>query len=239
MPSTSARKVDAGREALTVYLPDTRGVTISPWGKGNLKLGPDVYTYSRLPGDGREGTCPGATNWCEEHCYAVRVEESTPVVWDMWRQNSVTGILPAVLPLGAKYVRLHVSGDFDTELYVGRWQTLVRQNPEVLFWTYTRSWQTPHLLPGLERLAAEPNMQLFASMDTDIDELPPATFRRAWLADDHRAKLHGERNDALWIAAGNRPALICPEERGVEPNCQDCGYCMRSLRRGDVVFLVH
>lgn len=35
---------------LTVYLPDTRGVVVSPFGRGNLKIGPGVYTYSRLPG---------------------------------------------------------------------------------------------------------------------------------------------------------------------------------------------
>lgn len=35
---------------LVVYIPDTRGVVISRFGKGNLKIGLGVYTYSRLPG---------------------------------------------------------------------------------------------------------------------------------------------------------------------------------------------
>jgi|SRR6185436_1077923 len=35
---------------LVLYRPDTRGVTMSPFGLGNLKIGPGVYTYSRLPG---------------------------------------------------------------------------------------------------------------------------------------------------------------------------------------------
>lgn len=35
---------------LVLYRPDTRGVTMSPYGLGNLKIGPGVYTYSRLPG---------------------------------------------------------------------------------------------------------------------------------------------------------------------------------------------
>lgn len=35
---------------LTVYIPDTRGVKLSSYGLGNLKIGPGVHTYSRLPG---------------------------------------------------------------------------------------------------------------------------------------------------------------------------------------------
>lgn len=35
---------------LTVYIPDTRGVVLSRYGLGNLKIGPGVHTYSRLPG---------------------------------------------------------------------------------------------------------------------------------------------------------------------------------------------
>lgn len=35
---------------LVYYIPDTRGVVQSRYGLGNLKIGPNVHSYSRLPG---------------------------------------------------------------------------------------------------------------------------------------------------------------------------------------------
>lgn len=245
-------KVAAGKQELTVYLPDTRGVTISRWGRGNLKLGMDgVYTYSRLPGR-IGGTCPGATLVCQDICYAKRVIK-TPDVWDVWARNSQGNDLPdEPLPPAAKIVRIHVSGDFDTDLYIMRWVKVVSERPDVRFFAFTRSWRIPALLPFLERLRAFPNMNLLASMDTDTQELPPEGWRRAWLADDIRA-ISGsgpgaEQGLDFWLgdegqhnfkAVDGRPVYVCPEETGRKANCQECNYCVKGRNGGDVVFLVH
>lgn len=70
---------------LTVYLPDTRGVQLSRYGMGNLKIGLGVFTYSKLPGSpveiaigactsdqfasfNNQGTCPGSTPECRAIC---------------------------------------------------------------------------------------------------------------------------------------------------------------------------
>ncbi len=202
-----AAKVEAAKRELTVHLPDTRGVTISRWGRGNTKLGMDgVYTYSRLPGrpDGRYelvgfagvnapgssiGTCPGSSKECESICYAKRVI-STPPVWEMWAVNSASEQLPGAedpLPDDAKIVRLHVSGDFSSVEYIKEWIKLAEGRPEVKFFGYTRSWRVPELLESLERFRALPNVQLFASMDKSIEGLPPLGWRRAWIEYDLRA----------------------------------------------------
>ncbi len=271
MPTKTPGKVEAAKRALTVHLPDTRGVTISRWGEGNTKIGMDgVYTYSRLPGspDGRfaavaaaagfepgtsTGTCPGSTAECESICYAKRVV-NTPPVWAMWKRNSEDETLPwpedDPLPDDAKIVRIHVSGDFTTVSYIEQWIALATKRPEVLFFGYTRAWCEPMLLRSLERFRALPNVQLFASMDKSMCELPPEGWRRAWLEDDLRAISGGgpgaEQGLEFFLGEGvqnfkavdGKPVYVCPEETGRKPNCQSCNYCIRGAS-GDVVFLVH
>lgn len=248
-------KVEAAKRELTVHLPDTRGVTISRWGRGNTKIGLDgVYTYSRLPGrpDGRfdelaqelgfahgtsTGTCPGSSEECESICYAKRVV-NTPLVWEMWRINSETERLPGPedpLPDDAKVVRLHVSGDFTSEEYIEEWVRLAESRLDVRFFGYTRSWRVKGLLPALERFRALPNVQLFASMDKSIKALPPEGWRRAWIENDERLQ---QVRDDYWRALDGAPAYVCPEEQGRRANCQECGYCITG-KKNDVIFLLH
>lgn len=163
-------------QPLVVYLPDTRDVTVSRYGIGNLKLGFGVFTYSRLAGDA-QGTCPGSTDECEDICYAKRIRG--PVA-DVYVLNSGTDNVPAI-PLECKVLRLHVSGDFDSVEYINNWIAQLRLRPDVTAWAYTRSWRVPRLLLALEQLRALPNMQLFASMDASTQDLPPVGWRRAWI----------------------------------------------------------
>ena len=245
--SVSAEKVRTGTKSLEVMLPDTRGVTISPWMRGNLKLGPDVVSFSRLPGRPRPhgGTCPGATPECLSFCYAFAIKSSKPV-WEVYERNSQPlgqhEKLPP-LPEGTQFVRIHVSGDFDTPRYILAWIDLIRENPDVKFWAYTRSWRAPELLPLLEELRALPNLQLFASVDKSTN-LPPAGWRRAWIAGDERIYGDGARRK-VWNAekAALTPvALVCPEERKMIGDCQSCGFCIVapvSSPIQDVIFLPH
>lgn len=178
------------KNPLVVYLPDTRGVRQSRFGRGNLKIGPTVYTYSKLPGhpaklalgmdpetDGysfNHGTCPGATEECQRICYARRVVEEKDVVNHMWVTNGIFNDDVPPLPEDARLVRVHVSGDFDTVAYIANWYHRLAERPDVTCWAYTRSWRVPELLAALERLRALPNVQLFASMDKSTPELPPS-----------------------------------------------------------------
>lgn len=206
---------------LEVMLPDTRGVVISPWGRGNTKLGGEVITYSKEAVE----TCPGATEWCKEHCYARRI--AGPVL-DVYKANAgfVVPDLPTFEPRfdweahWNPIVRIHVSGDFDSVAYINSWIALCKDNPNTIFWAYTRSWRVEGLLPSLEILRALPNVQLFASVDRDTD-LPPKGWRIAFIKGDSRAK-----------------GIVCPEELGTKENCQTCKYCWKG-KRGNVIFLPH
>lgn len=222
-------------DAMTTHLVEDRRATLSPWGRGNSKLGPGVYTYSKMPG--RIASCPGSTDHCEAVCYAKRI--TNPWVLALWRANQERGSELPPLPDDARLVRGHVSGDFDSVEYIEAWAALAEARPEVSFWFYTRSFRVPELLPALERLRALSNVQMWASMDADADP-PPKGWRRAWLDSDPRAtavriaKYAYETEDGV-------VAPVCPEESGTKPNCEACGYCFRAPadKFYDLVFLEH
>lgn len=237
MATTIKRRIEGGdgyaplaeKLAETVYLPDERGVTFSRWGKGNRKLGPNVYTYSRRPGlleeDG--GTCPGASKECLSVCYAFRIRQNA-ALWRVYAINSETERLLGdedPLPDDAKLVRIHVSGDFSSVEYIEGWIRLARSRMDVRFFAYTRSWRIPELLSALEQLRALFNVQLFASIDKSIDRLPPSGWRRAWMEGDAR------------IGAAV-PSYVCPEQTGKKVSCQDCRYCIDGTQN-DVTFILH
>lgn len=248
-------------QPLTVYLPDTRGVTVSRYGRGNLKIGADVFTYSRLPGRpglkalgtseeqtpsrAWSGTCPGASAECLEICYARRPVAEQGVVSQMWLVNSIYGTDVPEIPEDATLLRLHIAGDFDTAEYIQGWVRKLRERPDVTCWAYTRSWRVADLLPHLEDLRALPNVQLFASMDRSVEEVAPEGWRRAWIDGDPRA------GKAIDITAHNTvgrqlignaydgtSTYICPEETKHKENCEACGYCFAG-KVNDVTFLRH
>lgn len=260
-------KPEQKTHALTVYIPDTRGVRVSRFGKGNAKIGMEgVYTYSRLPGYSEQealgteegdllpGTCPGATAECQSICYARRPVEERGPVFGMWRANTLTERVPDVLPPDAKIVRIHVSGDFTSVEYIDGWRKLIHDHPEVRFFAYTRSWRVPELLVALENLRALPNLQLFASMDKSTEEMPPTGWRVAWIAGDYRLYVEesadcfglmrrvDERVDrnhrALSGQGADHHSFTCPEQTGHKANCQECRYCIDG-NRNDVTFLQH
>lgn len=262
---------------LVVYLPDTRGVVQSQYGKGNLKIGLGVYTYSRLPGRPErpalgssgyvpierdvpqnrmpranglswQGTCPGSTPECESICYASRPVRELGPVSSMWLRNSMSPVVPPI-PEDATLLRLHISGDFDTNAYIDNWVDRIKERPDVTVWAYTRSWRVPSLLEALERLRALPNVQLFASMDVSTKELPPQGWRRAWIDGDERAgsvlKILSHTEDAEnipdWMVVKSKDGiktLICPEETKAVENCSACKFCFEG-QRNDVLFLKH
>lgn len=247
-------------QPMTFFLPDTRGVEISRFGKGNRKIGMDVYTYSRVPGrpdafngglpQFMNGTCPGATDECLAICYAMRI--SGPVLQTYIRNQD--GVVPP-LPNDAKYVRIHVSGDFDSIRYIHNWIQRVGERPDVHFWAYTKSWRVGALLPSLEVLRAYRNVQLFASMDASDADMPPAGWRRAWIHRSFDKAVAGPwpmedrlvawqhsptslSSDNMQVISDGAPAYICPEETGRKPDCVSCGYCIKGQKH-DVVFLEH
>ena len=161
----------------------------------------------------QRGTCPGATDWCKANCYGLK---------GRYIFQYAKYAQPLNLPAQpTRYVRIHAVGDFDCVAYINEIIAYVRDNPDTRFWAYTHSWAEPELLAHLEYLRAEPNVQLFASMDPSSASEPPAGWRKAYI-------------DGTFDQSGP----VCMEMTGAKATCFDCGYCFKG-KRGNVVFKPH
>lgn len=191
---------------------------------GNRKVG-RVLTFSLPSGI----TCPGSSPWCRANCYALRLERLRPHCRQAYLRNLVLSLdwntfterILESLPSDARFIRLHVGGDFHGPAYIEAWQTICDARPKVRFWCYTRSWRLPHLRPALESLRRKRNIQLFASVDPTIPECPPPDWRIAYLHSDER-----------------KNGLPCPHQQHKADSCLECGYCFLK-EQGNVVFTEH
>lgn len=208
---------------------------------GNRKTGQSgsvhatVFTWS-LPA---VVTCPGLSRWCERHCYnADRRTSVFPV--ESWARNwwwvlndpdTLRGRICAQLTASQPHVgvRLHSSGDFFAPQYIAFWDNIARTFPDVRFWTYTRSWAVPDLLPCLEDLRLRPNVSLFASWDASMPA-PPAGWPQSLVLDSlEQVKKYEVRSTA---------AFVCPEQIGKASCCADCGFCSHRKAQ-DILFYLH
>lgn len=192
-------------------------------GRGNTKVG-NIPTFS-LPS---RLTCPGASAWCIEHCYARRFERLRPfcragysrnlvLTWDA--ERFVSTILEAIPP-DLPCFRIHVCGDLYDSEYCQAWREICLKRPLVRFCAYTRSWALPELRPALEELKQAQNLALFASTDPTM-LLPPEGWRVAFIEGDPRAS-----------------GLECREQNGHSDSCLECQYCF-TAGAGNVVFRIH
>lgn len=204
-------------------LPDyTAALSIS---KGNSKIGANTPSFS-LPA---HSSCPGASDWCRKVCYAARITSRFPNARSAYERNMnlrhdsrfVNAMVDRILKAKRPEFRIHVSGDFDKWEYIQDWWTIVNRCCDVTFWAYTRSWTQPELRAWLEDLRELPNMQLFASIDTTIEQMPPEGWRVAYIDEDPRFR-----------------GMVCLEQVGKMKDCTACGYCQRK-RRGNVQFITH
>ena len=185
--------------------------------RGNVKLGSSVWKFS-LP---VISSCPGATEWCKRFCYAQDGWYRRALLKRIRRENAEVAAEPAqfvadmrhdLAKARPKFFRIHDSGDFFSVEYIFAWMQVVHDHPDIKFWTYTRSWRVPELLPALEQLRRLPNLQLFASVDPESGPAP-----------------------AGWRVAGfdgqGLPGVVCLVQTGRQPSCQECGFCMADTPR--------
>lgn len=202
---------------------------------GNSKIGfasesYDVVFVWNLPA---VLTCPSASTWCLTNCYNAdhRVEKFPLDLWYKnllyFQQNELK--LEEVLikklsqPNRRIAVRIHSSGDFFSNDYIKFWIRIVSNTPNVKYWSYTRSWTNIELLENLKTLKELPNIQLFASWDDTMPNLPSG-WRKSIVYS----------NLSLNISGG----IVCPEQNGSMPNCAACNYCI-TKKHGDIYFILH
>lgn len=196
--------------------PKTLGVT------GNTKLG-TIYNFSGLS----IHTCPGKTGLCSKICYDAWGHKTFTNDGKNLRQAAWYSYLAETDPealfdqlideirmFGTEWIRAHVGGDFFNILMIEVWRRVAQHYRDKRFLAYTRSWRIPELLPALEALRIEPNVELFASVDSETGD-PPAGWRAApFEGTDFKTE---------------RKTVICPYETGKAKNCLSCGICFKDL----------
>jgi hypothetical protein len=101
-------------------------------------------------------------------CYAANAERWPSVRNHRWNNfEFVKKGLKPVLPLEAKSIRIHASGDFFSQKYFDLWLEICLENPSIEFWAYTKS-----LNYWVKRLQEIPsNLVLTASYGGKFDHL--------------------------------------------------------------------
>lgn len=201
-------------------------------------------------------SCPGATSFCERICYAGKLEKIYKGVKDVlvsnWNQlqgkseDDMTFLLSeAILSFdkecdkrGAdKKFRIHWDGDFFSVDYAKAWARVIKDNPQIQFWVYTRSFtEELNVLPyitGISNLtvylSADPvNVQLANDMALVYD-VPIATVADTF-ADAKETLVNTSRK--TYACPENKKSIPLITEKGSA--CVRCGICVEG--RGDVLF---
>ena len=200
---------------------------------------------------GRAYSCPGATSVCESVCYAGKLERLFPGMrasmlhnWELVRNAS----LPVMVNLLGTMInefradcvkwnaplefRIHHDGDFFSRDYADAWAIVVRANPDIQFWVYTRSF-----IPGnnvLDIIADIPNLAVYLSVDS-VNQGHAQTIRDEFPAVRYAllAETAADAADAL-AELGTRGG-ICPENVKRIPlitvdggACHTCQLCVKA-----------
>jgi hypothetical protein len=202
-------------------------------------------------------SCPGATSFCEKICYAGKLEKIYKGVknvllhnWELVKDASESELFFMLddmvydFKVETKRIndkggiatydfRIHWDGVFFSREYASAWANVIRANPEVRFWAYTRS------LDVVDILADIPNLSLYLSSDPVNREAVNAASVRYGVPVASLADTFSEAREAM----PEGKAYNCPENGGriplISPKgsaCIACGICPD--KRGNIAFSV-
>lgn len=133
------------------------------------------------------------------------------------------------LPKKAKYVRVHVSGDFYSQAYFNAWLAVAEANPKVLFYAYTKS-----LHFWVKKLGLIPsNFVLTASVGGKHDLLIHAhnlRYAKVVYSEDeaNNLGLAIDHDDTLAMVNGPSFALLL---HGTQPEGSEAGKAWSKLKK--------
>lgn len=197
-----------------------------------------------LPENG--GTCPGATtgkggcldtrdNHKRQTCYMAKVTAIYKAVGNSLAKNTemlqnksveeMKTVLRDTVNAFIKkskgidlYFRLHYSGDLFSEDYAVAWADVIKEFPQVRFWTYTRSHSYIKPLLGIN------NLTLFLSCD-------PSNYKST--LEVYNKYKDANTNLAMAFMGDNVPDaavqrwVSCPEISGKVVNTTNAGACSK------------
>lgn len=197
-------------------------------------------------------SCPGMTDVCGSICYAGKLEKIYPAFrkvvvsnLEQLRDADIDTMLRLISDMvndfridcdrrgATKAFRIHADGDFFSISYARVWAAVIKANPDIQFWAYTRSFtENLNVIPILANIS---NLSLYLSVDNDNRHLVASVIsaypvvRIATLTDTYA---EGADLMAEWA---NRPGAICPENAKRIPlittnggACINCDLCVSS-----------
>lgn len=224
------------------------------FGKGNAKLGSHIITFSLLSG----WSCPGAKEckskviivngkrkikdgpFTKFRCFSASNEALFPVIYNARQHNfkelkAVGRSLPKTirliqdsLPNATRWLRIHVAGDFFSQLYFDAWVVVAKRNPDILFYAYTKS-----ITYWLKRMHKIPsNLLLTASFGGRHDELVKVNnLRYAKVvfseAEARKLKLPIDHDDSHAYTPGGSFALLL---HGTQPKGSASSVALQNLK---------
>ena len=204
-------------------------------GRGSRKLRSRIFTFS-LPAI---STCPGKSQLCREACYATKGQlgmksnNFNQRRIASRRKGFVRRIVREIQQRYARIVRIHVSGDFYSALYVRKWIQIARACPDTRFFAYTRSWRVSEMSADLVKLSRLKNVRLWYSCDqeTGMPEKVPKRVRVAYMSMSDEDS-PGQGSDLVFrvrrdtVKKRMSGVLVCPTENGVtHVQCETCQLC--------------
>jgi hypothetical protein len=203
--------------------------------QGNTKLGEGIYTFS-LPA---VSTCPGSSPACRQECYARRgrflfLERQYRRYLEASRDEGFAARLASeIRRRWVACVRIHVSGDFYSADYVGKWVQITQACPQTRFFACTRSWRHADIALALAKLSRLKNVRLWYSCDRDtgVPVSHPNRVKLCWMQTGEEDL--PARADLVFrvqrlrkhVAKRIGLALVCPVENGATGRRTDCGRC--------------
>jgi hypothetical protein len=110
--------------------------------RGNSKLDKSIFCWSITP----VVSCLNCEQ-CRNSCYARKAYRQYPSVKKAWDRNlamAEDGTFEQAIvnqlktAKQCKVVRIHVSGDFFSSKYIAQWVNIIKQFPEIHFYSYTK-----------------------------------------------------------------------------------------------------
>lgn len=137
----------------------------SPWLSGRRK----VYSFDLLAGwtcpqakdckskvheytkdNGKRGLTVIDGKNCEFRCFMASAAARSNACYDLHKANTeaiqactsaadMAELIESALPVDCGVVRIHASGDFFNTKYLRAWLAVIKRNPDILFYCYTKS----------------------------------------------------------------------------------------------------
>ena len=177
----------------------------------NAKIwGFDLPAYKSTTG---KVICPFAKD-CIKYCFAKKGTFLYPVVKNKYesnykiskQDNFIALIQDEIDNKKITHIRIHNSGDFYSPKYLNKWVKIAENNPDIIFYGYTKS------IPLLKALKNTPeNFKFVYSMGSKVDHLIN-------IEQDRHAEIFNNETDLLkagYINASNNDLLAITENNKV------------------------